>query len=222
MKPSFESIGSTVTTPARGRPSFESIQRPVYDFGLIDRDERLRDFTAQTPNLDNNARAKLVNSIYIADTYKVPFERAFQNHDGVISELFGRGATAETALKRIQDRNKTNAERFNEYDDGYYNKARSEGAGKVKSGFISFWEKTKDRYNRMGVNMVQSLIGTVEAVGDITFSETLKGWSEDMRGGVDIYLKEHPEEFLNPGGKGFWDTTWAYVSNPEYILLGAL
>jgi len=221
MRPSFESIGNTEITPKAGRPSFESITAPVYDIGLIDRDERIQQFMADTNDIDDNVRSRLVNSAYIADTYKVPFEQAYQNHDGVISELFGRGTTAKSALKRIQDRNKTNTERFNDYDDGYYNKAR-EKHGKVASGFISFWEKSKDRYNRMGINMASEAIGLIEATGDVTFSETLQDWSEMMRDGVSQYMKENPEEFLNPGGEGFWDTTKAYIANPEYILLGAM
>ncbi len=223
MRPSFESIGNPeITKSAVGRPSFESIVAPVYDFGLIDRDERIQQFMADTNDIDDNTRARLVNSVYLADTYKVPYEQAYQNHDGAINELFGRGITAESALKRIQDRNKTNAERFNEYDDGYYNKARATGAGRVESGVFSFLSKAKDRYDRMGITMVDELIGLVEATGDIIFSETLQDWSEMMRGGVQQYMQENPEEFLNPGGKGFWNTTWAYVSNPEYILLGAM
>lgn len=222
MKPSFESIGNTVITLARGRPAFESIQRPVYDFGIIDRDERIRQFMSNTQDIDDNTRSRLVNSLYIANTYKVSFEQAYQNHDGVISELFGKGISAEAAFKKIQNKNKTNVEKFNEYDDGYYNKARAKGRGRVASAFISFWEKTKDRYNRMGITMTNELIGLVEATGDITFSETLQDWSEEMRDGVQMYMEESPEEFLNPGGKGFWDTTWSYVSNPEYIVLGVM
>ncbi len=223
MRPSFESIGIVgLEAPQKGRPSFESIVAPVYDYGIIDRDERVQQFIANTQDVDDNTRARLVNSLYIADTYKVPFEQAYQNHDGVISELFGKGTTAESALKKIQNRNKTNAERFNDYDAGYYDKARAAGAGRVKSGVFSFLEKAKDRYNRMGITMVNELIGLVEATGDITFSETLQDWSESMRDGVQTYMQENPEEFLNPGGKGFWNTTWAYVSNPEYILLGAM
>ncbi len=222
MKPSFESIGTTIPESKVGRPSFESIVTPVYDLGLVDRDERVQQFMADTSDVDDNTRSKLVNSLYIADTYDVTFEQAFQNHDGVISELFGKGTDAKGALKRIQDRNKTNEERFNEYDAGYYNKARATGAGRVKSGVFSLLSKAKDRYNRMGINMTNELIGLVEATGDITFSETLQDWSERMRDGVSLYMQENPEEFLNPGGKGFWDTTWAYVSNPEYILLGVM
>ncbi len=223
MRPSFESIGNPeITKSAAGRPTFESIIAPVYDFGIIDRDDRIQQFMADTNDIDDNTRSRLVNSLYIADTYNVPYEQAYQNHDGVISELFGKGTNAKSALKKIQDRNKTNAERFNEYDDGYYNKARATGADRVKSGVFSFLEKAKDRYNRMGITMTNELIGLVEATGDITFSETLQDWSEMMRDGVQTYMEENPEEFLNPGGEGFWDTTWAYVSNPEYILLGAM
>ena len=222
MRPPFESIGNPeITKSAVGRPSFESIDAPVYDYGIIDKDERINQFMTDTNDIDDNTRSRLVNSLYIADTYNVPYEQAYQNHDGVVSELFGKGTTAESALKRIQDRNKTNAERFNEYDDGYYNKAR-EKHGRVASGFISFWEKTKDRYDRMGITMVNDLIGLVEATGDVTFSETLQNWSGQMRDGVKAYMAENPGEFLNPGGEGFWDTTKAYISDPEYILLGAM
>ncbi len=223
MRPSFESIGNPeITKSAAGRPSFESIVVPTYDLGIIDRDERIQQFMADTNDIDDNTRSRLVNSLYIADTYKVSFEQAYQNHDGVINELFGRGTSAQSALKRIQGRTKTNAERFNDYDAGYYNKARATGAGRVKSGVFSFLAKVKDRYNRMGITMTNEVIGLVEATGDITFSETLQDWSEMMRGGVQTYMEENPEEFLNPGGEGFWDTTWAYASNPEYILLGVM
>ena len=222
MIPTKDSLRDNGITGIESRPQKESLRTPTYDFGLVDRDKRIHQFMADTNDIDDNVRSRLVNSVYIADTYKVPFEQAYQNHDGVINELFGRGTTAKSALKSIQDRNKTNAERFNEYDDGYYNKARATGAGKVKSGVFSFLSKAKDRYNRMGITMTNELIGLVEATGDITFSETLQDWSEMMRDGVSQYMKENPEEFLNPGGEGFWDTTKAYIANPEYILLGAM
>lgn len=222
MRPSFESFGDTAVIPAAGRPSFESMVAPVYDFGILDRDERVQQFMANSPDIDDETRSRIVNSLYIADTYSVSFDHAYQNHNGVINELFGRGTNARTALGKIQNRNKTNAEKFNEYDDGYYNKARATGAGRIESGIFSFLTKAKDRYNRMGITLVDELIGLVEATGDITFSETLQDWSETMRDAVRLYMEENPDEFLNPGGKGFWDTTWAYVSNPEYILLGVM
>ena len=222
MRPTLESIGTISQEPASKRPALESIVAPSYDYGILERDERIQQFMADTPDIDSNTKAQLINSLYIADTYKVPFEQAFQHHDGIVKDLFGAGTTAEAALSRIQSVTKSNLEKFNEYDEGYYNKARAAGASRPKSAFFSFWKKATDRYNRTGINLVNEVIGLIEATGDVTFSETLQDWSSTMRLGVEQYIKENPEEFLNPGGKGFFDTTWAYVSNPEYILLGAL
>jgi hypothetical protein len=227
IKPTLNSIGGATVavdekTELANAPSFDSIKTKTYDFGIVERDKRIKQFIATTPDLDENSRAKLINSAYIADTYKVDFDVAFQNHDGVISDLFGNSATAKSVLKTIQDSTKTNEEKFNEYDDGYYNKARSTGKSVVASGFVAAWEKIKDRYNRMGIGMATNFIGLVEATGDITSSETLQQWSNDMRLGVRTYMKENPHEFLNPGGGGFWDTTQAYISNPEYIALGVM
>ena len=64
---------------------------------------------------DDDERAKLANSVFIAHTYNVPIGTALANHDGVIGQLFGEGTKPMQAFVKIRDAYKTDQEKFDEY-----------------------------------------------------------------------------------------------------------
>ena len=108
MVQSFEDIiGGTDTLE-------EPVARPVKSFaelqeesdteqlfaGGIDRvtqEQKIQEFTAD-PNYKDDDKFKLANSLYFAKTYNVPYEQAYQNHDGIV----GRGEISNSVRAMVR------------------------------------------------------------------------------------------------------------------------
>ena len=152
---------------------------------------------------DDDERAKLANSVFIAHTYNVPIGTALANHDGVIGQLFGEGTKPMQAFVKIRDAYKTDQEKFDEYHAN-----------------TPWKQETADWLSGSWAQMKLQFSGLVEATTDVTGGKKLNEWSQQMRKGVYEDMQVHPEKFLRPPGIGFWETTSNYLKHPEYIAWG--
>ncbi len=165
---------------------------------------------------DDEEKARMANSVFIAKTYGITVKNAMTNHDGVISQLFGENVKPSVAFKKIQGLYKTDKEKFDEYH------ANTPWQQETKDWLAGQWSQAK-----------LSVAGIVEADTDISgaiqekvfgrktaINRRLNEWSSAMREGVYQDMQAHPEQFLRPPGNGFWDTTAGYIKHPEYIAWG--
>lgn len=220
MVRTFEQIKTDVQN--RQIRSFDQIQkdvatRGIFAGGLPDvlRDERLQEFLST--DTSEEEKYKLANSLYLSSTYKQPFDKVYQNYEGVVAQLFPH-TKPKAVFEKIQWASQSEKQKFAAYD-------------KDKS----FWQKADDRLNRVGANTMKQIAGLDEAFSDISLkiqeklfgrdifgvTEKLK-WSKNMRLAIQQDMEENPGIYMNPAGTGFWDTTKNYIANPEFILLGAL
>lgn len=157
-------------------------------------------------------RDKLAVSLYLANTYDMEFRDIYNRYDAISEELWGK-TTPSASLKKIlqADRNAFGLNRAIDYK--------------------GFGEATKHAYRQAGLGMVSEVAGLSRAVGElhsgwnagqVEWAENLADWGEMMYKGVEEYYREHPEEFIQAGGDGFWDTTFEYLSHPVAIYQGVL
>ena len=213
-----------IKTDVQNRPvrSFEQIQKDVTTRGLFGsglpsvlRDGRVQEFLST--DITEEEKYKLANSLYLSDTYKQPFDKVYQNYEGVVAQLFPH-TKPKAVFEKIQWASMSEKQKFAAYD-----KDRS------------FWQKAEDRLNRVGANTMKQIAGLDEAFSGISLKiqEKLFGrdifgvtekleWSKNMRLAIQEDMKENPGIYINPAGDGFWDTTKNYIANPEHILFGAL
>lgn len=204
-------------------------QERVFAFGLDKtlQDERLKQFV-NTPNLDESAKYRLANSLYFSQAYKVPFEQAYGNYDGIKRQLFSASESDAGVFKKIQWQSMSGKQQFESQNQYNFWKDFFKPANWKEN-----WDGFVRTYNKMGVNMTKQLAGLIEADTDMSlalqkklfgkdigYARQLNDWSKGMREGVMQYARENPGEFINPVGDGFWDTTMQYVKNPEYVAYG--
>ncbi len=157
-------------------------------------------------------RDKLAVSLYLANSYDMEFSDIYNRYDAVSKEIWGK-ITPSAALEKIlqADRNAFGLNRTIDYK--------------------GFGEATKHAYNQAGVGMVAEVAGLSRAIGElrsgwsaseVEWAENLAEWGDMMYKGVEQYYREHPEEFIQARGDGFWDTTFEYLSHPVAIYQGVL
>jgi len=157
-------------------------------------------------------RDKLAVSLYLANAYDMEFNDIYNRYDAISKELWGK-TTPAAALEKIlkADRDAFGINRGIDYK--------------------GFGEATKHAYKQAAVGMVAEVSGLARAMGElrsgwsagqVEWAENLNDWGEMMYAGVEEYYREHPEEFIQAKGDGFWDTTFEYLSHPVAIYQGVL
>lgn len=157
-------------------------------------------------------RDKLAVSLYLANAYDMEFKDIYNRYDAISKELWGKTTPSATLKKILQaDKDAFGLNRGIEYK--------------------GFGEATKHAYNQAGVGMVSEIAGLSRAVGDlrsgwsagqVEWAENLSDWGDMIYKGVEEYYREHPEEFIQARGDGFWDTTFEYLSHPVAVYQGVL
>ena len=222
MVKTFEQITTDLEIQRGGGRSFGQLTEEADDRNIFARgidqtleDIRLQDYLAL--DIDEDTKYKLANSLYFSNTYKQPFDKVFQNYEGIAAQLFPH-TKPKAIYDKIQWASMSEKQKFAAYD-------------KDKT----FWQKAEDRLNRVGANTMKQIAGLDEAFSGISLKiqEKLFGrdifgvtekleWSKNMRLAIQEDMKENPGIYMNPAGNGFWDTTKNYIANPEFIFLGAL
>jgi len=157
-------------------------------------------------------RDKLAVSLYLANAYDIEFRDVYNRYDTITKKLWGK-TTPSTSLEKIlkADRNAFGLNRAIDYK--------------------GFGEATKHAYSQAGIGMVSEVSGIARAIGElrsgwsagqVEWAENLNDWGKQMYAGVEEYYQEHPEEFIQAQGDGFWDTTFEYLSHPVAIYQGVL
>ncbi len=159
-------------------------------------------------------RARLTNSFYFADAYGMDIETAFDRHDGLVGRLWGEGVSSISALEKIV-------------------KAKEQGKQALRRELTkkTLWQATKDAYSQAGIRMTKSISGYAEMAGylnqkltpwQVEAYDKQVEWGRQMSQAVETYYQEHPEEFIQVKGDGFWNTTLNYLENPIAIYQGML
>ncbi len=182
-------------------------------------EERVRNVVGvieMNPN-PNQFRAKLANSLDLADVYGWDVETALMNHDSITKGLWGEDITAEAAFQRITGAKKEgkDLERILKQE--------------------SFWESatrhTGRALRRAQLSLVKSVAGYAQMSGylnqkltpfEVDAYDETKKWGEEMSAGVEEYYRQNPQLLIRDVGDGFIDTTKKYLSNPWLIYEGVV
>ncbi len=194
--------------------SFLATKLPNTPLGYEPVPEDRERFTSLIESQENpkEFRDKLAVSLYLANAYDMDFSDIYNRYDTISKELWGK-TTSSAALEKIlkADRNAFGLNKGIDYK--------------------GFGEATKHAYSQAGLGMVSEVAGLSRAVGElrsgwsagqVEWAENLNDWGEMMYAGVEEYYREHPEEFIQAQGDGFWDTTFEYLSHPVAIYQGVL
>jgi hypothetical protein len=170
-------------------------------FAVIEKQENPKEF-----------RDKLAVSLYLANSYDMEFRDIYNRYDAISKELWGK-ITPAAALEKIL-------------------KADRDAFGLNRTIDYKGWgEATKHAYSQAGLGLVSEIAGLARAVGElrsgwsagqVEWAENTADWGDMMYKGVEEYYRQHPEEFIQAKGDGFWDTTFEYLSHPVAIYQGVL
>jgi hypothetical protein len=158
-------------------------------------------------------RDKMAVSLYLANAYDMDFSDIYNRYDAISKELWGETVTPSAALEKILKADRSAFGLNREID------------------YKGWGEATEHAYSQAGLGMVSEVAGLSRAVGElrsgwsagqVEWAENLANWGDMMYKGVEDYYREHPEEFIQAKGDGFWDTTYEYLSHPVAIYQGVL